>query len=147
MQALINKSIALEVNSDAEAALELLDLMRFWTAQLKQARAMATEALIEWIDGNGDLEMGEKRWYVGTTKRVKLRDSFAAAEALLDATGGDLVEFCEALASEPFKQGHMRTVLGDAEHERLFSVDIVKDLKTGKPRREVKQTDKRFSAA
>jgi hypothetical protein len=110
-----------------------------------QAMAQRFEAAaINWIDTNGDLEDGDKRYYVGNDRRYKCKDVRATLEALLTETGGDLDAINACLSTGAFKPGTTMTTLGSkaAEH---FETTITKDLKTGKPKRMLKSANTEYS--
>jgi hypothetical protein len=116
-------------------------------AYVQQARAAVQSlaqrfeaACIGWIDANGDLIDGDKRYYVGHDKKHKCRDVRATLEALLVETGGDLDALNTCLSSGAFKPATTMTTLGDKAAE-FFETQITQDLKTGKPKRALKSAN------
>jgi hypothetical protein len=110
-----------------------------------QAMAQRFEAAaIQWIDTNGDLEDGDKRYYVGNDRRYKCKDVRATLEALLTETGGDLDALNTCLSSGAFKPGTTMTVLGEKANDH-FTTEITKDLKTGKPKRMLKSANTEYT--
>ncbi len=118
-------------------------------AATKAVGILWDEQLTAWLKENGDLtvNMGghEIRYFMGTKKRTTCRSKEGAASALLDATGGDLTGFCDVLSSMPYKYGAFKAIVGEAAFTEHFAVETVDDIKTGKPIREVKKIDSRYT--
>jgi hypothetical protein len=116
-------------------------------AYVQQARAAVQSlaqrfeaACIQWIDANGELIDGDKRYYVGHEKKHKCKDVRATLEALLVETGGDLDALNTCLSSGAFKPATTMTTLGDKAKDH-FITEITQDLKTGKPKRALKSAN------
>jgi hypothetical protein len=127
-----------------EGLLDIRSALSELAQKVKEFRAEVEQALIENIDAHGDVNLGDKRLYVGVDRTYKClspRDTFVA---LLEATGGDESLMCEHLASSCFKPGMCRTTLGD-RFGTLFSEEVAKDVKTGSSRRTVKTHDPAFA--
>ena len=132
-----------DINS-REGLLDIRSELALLAQKVKEFRAEVDAALIENIDAHGDINLGDKRLYVGVDRTYKClspRDTFVA---LLEATGGDEALMCEHLASGCFKPGMCRTTLGD-RFGTLFSEEVAKDVKTGSSRRTVKTHDPAFA--
>jgi hypothetical protein len=114
---------------DTEAGLKAI--VREYSARLK-------DAAIEYVNNNGPVETETARYYVGTKRTTKCRDTTRAVEAVLQATGGDLDRLVGCLSSQPLKHGECEGVLGD-EWDRHFAITEVPDLKTGRPQKELKR--------
>lgn len=112
-------------------------------AAVRQAEAMLQVQMIEWINCNGDLMIGDIRYYVGKTTKTKCRDNAKTIEALLTAAEGDVESVASYLSSQPWKHGACRTALGEAFDE-CFEVTEDIDVKTGKPLKSVKSVDTSF---
>lgn len=95
------------------------------------------QAAIAWIEKNGEIEEGEKRWYVGTVTNRKCKDVRKALDAILTSCGGDLDTFVRALSSSCFKPATAMEILGETATDH-FTSETVQDLKTGKPRKALK---------
>jgi hypothetical protein len=91
-----------------------------------------------------ELQVGDVRFYEGATKTVKAIDNGLIAAAILDATGGDFGKLAECMASNPWKQGQVKTIIGDSKHAELFATEYIADLKTGKPKRGLKAVNTAF---
>jgi hypothetical protein len=127
-----------------EGLLDIRSALAELAQKVKEFRAEVEQALIENIDAHGDVNLGDKRLYVGVDRTYKCSDSRAVFVALLEATGGDESLMCEHLASSCFKPGMCRTTLGD-RFGTLFSEEVAKDVKTGSSRRTVKTHDPAFA--
>ena len=119
-------------------------------ARLRRIIEEIENAAIEHItETRQDIDLGgERRWYVGTDKKVKSRDDNKVLEAVLDAAGGDISKLTTGpsgvLASSPWKHGAIRTLVGDLKFGELFSVTETKSLETGNPIRVLKVSDPMF---
>lgn len=116
-----------------------------WT-RVENAKAAARElgqllegAIIEWIEANGDLTIGDQRYYVGTERKVTCTDNAGTMDAVLFAGGGEEAALLECLSSQPWKHGAVRGLIGDDDFNRLFKTEVRPDLKTGKPKKVVKR--------
>lgn len=98
------------------------------------------EAAIKWIELNGEIEDGEKRYYVGTQTTRKCLNVRATVEAILTETGGDLDAFTSALSTSAFKPAMACQILGEKANG-LFETVTAKDLKTGAPKKKLKGVD------
>lgn len=144
------RALALRIASlpSAKAVEEVLavmnDVERF-QIKAREIKGQLDAALIAYIDEHGEIELGDKRWYVGNETDYKQRtDIETTVSAILEVTGGDLSAFCSLLASDALKPGACKKALGDRFGE-LFEAVKKPDLKTGKPKRIVKVADQRFS--
>jgi len=120
---------------------DLSRMSREWTKQFKSKQLDLLYAI---GDGEkpGDIQFGSKRWYVGTTKKVKAKDDARVLETLLDETGGDMSLICsQYMSSNAWKQGAVKALIGDERHAELFETTIEEDPKTGKPKQSVKCID------
>ena len=114
--------------------------------RVREAKKSLNAALMEYIEANGPFQVGEVKYYVGEKKKTVCVDVPTCIEALLTRLGGDFGEFCKLLASQPLKPGAARGVL-EKEWDQHFRVEIVKDVKTGKPVREAKAVNEKFLPA
>jgi len=145
MEALTKQSLAIDSSSPPEQILELIEASKRATANLRAAKAAANEVILDWLEANGNsLERGEVRYYSAPVKRIKARSLDVVAEAVLEATGGDWVAFCESLSTSAFKQGAVKKLVGDNRWAELFSVEVVQELKTGKAKRKLAEVNERF---
>ena len=99
-----------------------------------------------------DIEISEtERLYVGNTKTNKaIGDGQGITMAVLEAGGGNLELLTSGeggvLASQPWKYGAVKALIGEAKTLELFLVEVKQDLKTGKAQRVVKSYDSKFGA-
>jgi hypothetical protein len=110
---------------------------------VREYESLAKEASLEYLKGGREVVSEHERYYIGNKRTTKCRDTGRALEALLIETGGDFDAVVELMASEPFKHGACRGVLGD-DWEQHFIVAEVEDVKTGKAKKEIKRIDTRF---
>lgn len=120
----------------ADEALMFMNKVALFKAATKELASRAEQALIAYIDLHGDLDAGDRRYYVGTEKKTTVIDKEDALKALAAACGGDIAQMASYLTSEPFKPGACRT-LGMDSH---FVTETKKDLKDGAPIRKVVAT-------
>lgn len=133
----------LTTEASAEKVAEVLGEVEFVARQLKELRANLDAALLEWVTTNGELVIGDQKFYAGTKSVTKCTDQRAALEAIINATAGDLDAIAAVLASGAFKYGTARS-LGE-EVARFFETTTVPDLKTGLPVREVKTINLKYA--
>jgi hypothetical protein len=98
------------------------------------------QAAIAWILSNGEITDGEKRYYVGTETTRKCRDVGLTFRAMLDVTGGDLDPILATLSSGAFKPAAACALLGSIVPKH-FDTIVSKDLKTGAPKKRLKNTE------
>jgi len=130
-------------NATAEDFLTVQHAVAGMKGIVREYEARAKEASLEFLQDHGEVVSGTERYYIGNKKTTKCRDTGKALEALLTETGGDFEAVVELMASEPFKHGACRGVLGDG-WEQHFIVAEVEDVKTGKAKKEIKRIDSRF---
>ncbi len=107
-----------------DEVLEVYDHVRFYLAGLKDIQRQCETAMIKHIKAHGDIEAGNGvRYFVGVTKTTKCTDVPAAVEAVMHATGGDFVRFCDVLASQALKHGACKKVLPPEQYGKLFVVE------------------------
>lgn len=87
-------------------------------------------ATIAYIEKNGEIRDGERRFYVAPNKSTKCVDVRKTVEAVFEVSGGDFDVFVECLSSGAFKPAATKKVLGDRAAD-LFVDTETKDLKTG----------------
>lgn len=94
----------------------------------RELKAKTEAAALEWIEVNGPIENGDKRWYVGRDKVTKCRDVAGTFRAILEATGGDVDEIATCFSTGAFKPSATMKMLG-AKANDLFEVTTNPDLK------------------
>jgi|13_taG_2_1085334.scaffolds.fasta_scaffold90657_2 hypothetical protein len=144
LQGLNGAILAINDESDAANVCEALDLIDVYKRAIREADRLLKEQLIDWINANGELTIGEKRYYVGNTKKTKPVNLERLCEAAITHAEGDFGAFAEALSANAFKPGACKALLGD-EWGQHFIVEVVDDVKTGKPKKDIKVIDERFT--
>lgn len=116
----------------AEAA-QMLLLVKSLLHRAKLIRSLLDDKLIEWIDRNGPLEVGDIQYFVGFPTTTRCIDIRQTMQLLLAGLDGDWEGVVPYLSSQPFKQGSCRSILAPADWERVFEVTRTPKLKEGKP--------------
>ncbi len=130
--------------------LELRDEIAVAQRKLREEAARLEALLIRHIDTHGDIEVGGgQRLYVGNTRVTKSLNDQQVFLMVMDASGGDLGTITSGesgvLVSQPWKSGAVRKLIGDDLFNSVFSVETVKDLKTGSAKRSVKTFDEAYT--
>lgn len=94
-------------------------------------------AAIAFIEANGEIEEGAKRYYVGKDTVCKCKHVPNAWRAIIAACGGDEDLALTALSSDCFKPSLARKMLGE-DATQHFDINVQSDLKTGEPRKKLK---------
>lgn len=136
--------LALGTSAPAEAVADVLNRVQVLTREIKRVKDLWEQIAIEWIQANGDLQIGDMRYYVGHPKTTKCNDIPATVEALMQATGGDFRAFCECLSAGAIKHGAAKKVLAESDFARLFSVTEQTSLEEGKPTKKLCSVNERF---
>lgn len=121
----------------------LLDRVKAAKDLIRQIEQYLTEKMIEYIDANGEITIGDVRYYVGPKKITKCIDVPGAVAALLIASEGDFGKLCEFFTSQPLKYGACKEPLGD-QWDQFFRVEEVQDLKEGKPKKALQSVNTKF---
>jgi len=118
----------------------------------REVQAQVDEMLIDYMTLNKcDIQISDtERLYIGITKVTKSTDDQEILMAILEAGNGNMELLTTGpggmLASQPWKHGAVRDLIGDAKFGKCFSTETKNDVKTGKPVKTVKVSDSRFSA-
>lgn len=116
----------------------------------RELMASVDAAIIDYMTLNQcDLQISDtERLYVGTTRVTKSIDDQEILMAILEAGNGNMELLTTGsggmLGSQPWKSGAVRTLIGDAKFNKLFTTETKLDVKTGKPAKSVKVADSRF---
>jgi hypothetical protein len=147
----VREAIAsIDTEIDGDKMLAIWDTIAAIAARVREWKAQAEATFIATLIDHGndqypaEFVVGDVRYYVGTDKRTKPRDKVRVLEAILDKTAGDMKLAVEMLASDAFKPGAVRDLLGDESFDTLFETTTVDDLKTGKPRRGIHSVNTKF---
>jgi len=146
LQHIKSQVVAIDDESTADQVAEAITQVDFFMSQARELRRSLDDALLKWLShpDHRELIIGDIRYYAGTEKKIKCVDPMATLESLLDATDGDINRVVECLASGAWKYGACRNLLSEEQYKSCFSEELVSDLKTGKPVKQVKKIDSRF---
>lgn len=136
-------ALAIHDESDADQVCIAIDAIDNAKRRIREIDAALKKSLIDWINRNGDITIGSKRYYVGNKKTTKPRDLERLCEAAITAAEGDFATFADSLSANAFKPGACKKLLGDA-WDRHFEETIADDVKTGKPKKVINMIDERF---
>lgn len=139
-------SLARLISGDAteDDFLSVVNVEKRFSEIVTAIKKLAGQAKIAFLDRHGEVVCGEVRYYNGVERKTRCVDQAAVAEAILNATGGDLGKLNDCLASGAFKPGATSQVLDEATYSRLFKTEEVPDMKTGKPRRVTHAVNQNF---
>jgi hypothetical protein len=115
---------------------------------MSRARAihrLKNEIGVNWIEHNGEFDLGHAHYSVGYAYVVKCRDVAQAGHAVLAAAGGDFDQLLATLVSQPFKHASVRSLIGATLHGQLFDARRTGRLVNGVPERILKRVDTRFA--
>jgi hypothetical protein len=146
------RTLALSTDSPPEQVRELILARAALKERVREVSDGTDAFLKEWIEANGEIEIGDKRWYVGPVKKVKCRDVARAAQCIATVFGisgtAELAAFVSLLASDALKQGAVRKALEERGlpdmFDELFDTTVEKDVQTGKVLKRVHEVDGRF---
>ena len=125
------------VGMTVDEVMEMRNNVLVYLERAKQLKAEFEASLLAYIEEKGSFEWGGIRFYAGTRKTTKCVNKMLTMQLLLEGMGGDLnLVVSDLLASQPFRYGACRDVLGD-EFDKCFSTEEKPDLKTGTTKREV----------
>jgi len=132
---------------DSDVSLERMAELRFKIDFLKQfakeADAKWNAVMLDHVEQNGEQVIGEIRYYAGVEKKTKCPDKAKGLETILECAGGDFGAVAEMLASDPFKPGACKELLGERWGE-VFEVTEKAELKEGKPSKKLMAINPKF---
>jgi hypothetical protein len=129
--------IPITPTSSIEQIADNLGKLKALAERARELKRQFDEQLLEYIEANGDVTIGEVRYYAGYEKETKCVDVSSALLSLLDATGGSLRYLADTLSSQPIKHGAAKKLLSPAVYDELFVTSLKPDLKEGKPVKKV----------
>lgn len=144
INSLIDEVSSLSPEAPVEQVLTVRERIDAATQRLREVKGMIDDAMLQWINANGEIEHGTIRYYVGKTTTKKCRDNAKTIEAAYEAVEGDADRFAELLSSNAFKPGACSKVFTDEQFDECFEVVEQQDVKTGKPKKSVHKVDSRF---
>ncbi len=128
-----------------ELVLRLLELTAALKRHAAELREHAEALAVAWIEANGDLVLGDQRFYAGHAKTTRCLDQRAAVEAALTAVAGDIDGFCQLLCSQALKHGACRGILPAEAYEQFFLTEENVVLKDGKAVKRLLKTNDAFN--
>jgi hypothetical protein len=141
---LTKQAVSLSPNAPVEEVADLLGRLEVAGKAYREFKALCEERVLEYVSDHGPIDVGEIRYFAGTDKKTVCKDTRATAEAVLDATAGDLDAFCEQLGAQPWKYGALKTLLGQERWAQFFDVVEKVDLKTKKAEKKLLTINTRF---
>lgn len=144
INSLIAEVSSLSPDAPVEQVLAVSDRIDAATQRLREVKEMIKDAMKDFINANGEIEIDTVRWYVGVEKIKKCKDNARTIEIAYEAVGGDADRFSELLGANAFKPGACSKVMTDEQFAECFEVVVRQDLKTGKPKKSVHKVDSRF---
>jgi hypothetical protein len=127
-----------------DQVLDVMNAVEVFQHQAREIKQQLEQRLKDWILEHGEIEIGDKRYYVGVHRKSKPAIPLPELVAvLMDVTGGDFDRFCQLLAANAFKPGECKKALGE-RFDEVFETTTETDVETGKPKQSVKMFDKKF---
>jgi hypothetical protein len=129
--------IPITPTSSIEQIADNLGKLKALAERARELKKQFDEQLLEYIEANGDVTIGEVRYYAGYEKETKCVNVAGAMLALLHEVGGDMEVACSHLSSSPLKHGAVKKVLPPEMYDQFFVTSLKPDLKEGKPVKKV----------
>jgi hypothetical protein len=129
--------IPITPTSSIEQIADNLGKLKALAERARELKRQFDEQLLEYIEANGDVTIGEVRYYAGYEKQTKCVDVPGALNALLYSSSGSMDALSGFLCSDPIKHGAASKALKPEEYEEFFVTSMKPDLKTGKPVKKV----------
>ncbi len=124
--------VAATPDATADQVLLALEAVRVLGELHRDLKAQVEAAAISHIERHGEISDGVRRYYVAPNKSTRCTDVRGTLAAILDAAGGDLDAVQDCLASDAWKPGATRKLLGAAS-DGYFETKVTTSLKTGEP--------------
>ena len=129
---------------DHDEAAELINDIAVAKAKFREISEILKAAELEAVDSVGEVVIGDKRYYVGTKTITRQTGETDEICGLIAETGHPIGE---CLVKQPFKPATVREIIGNDDWGQMFEVETQDDVKTGKPKREVRGADRKFTKA
>jgi hypothetical protein len=116
------KSKILSINDDtpAEEVAKIHSVIKSLSAAAKEWSKMVDSQVVDYIEYNGKFDHGDLTYDTKKEKRVKCVNPEKAMEYIYEESLGDTSKICEFLASNPFKQGSVKSLIGEEKHKECF---------------------------
>lgn len=136
--------LALSTSSSPDEIREAICASDWLMSRARDVQQLTKQVVIEWIDANGEFDIGDMHYSVGYPLSVKCIDVFQTGHTVLKATGGDFDQFLSVLAAQPYKHASVRSFIGIDLHNQLFKSFRTGKLISGVSQRTLQCSDKRF---
>lgn len=136
------------MNASPDASLDelsaALDAAEWLLARAKTIDRLIRQIAIDWVDRNGEFNIGDMHYWVGFATAVKCLNVPQTGLAVLEAAAGDMDRLFGVLVAQPFKHASVRDVIDKKIYNSLFTTYRTAKLVNGVPERALKQADKHF---
>lgn len=136
----------IEPGRDLDHVAYALDKFEFIKSRVREEEARLKERLIAYIESlpEKEFQIGTRRYYVAPDKKVKDNDVKRTTEAVFQAVGGSIDDFCCYLSSNAFKPGACKKLLAE-QFDSFFTTTITSALKSdGTYEKDLQIVDDRF---
>lgn len=134
--------IGLNEDSQLETVIMHIDRVEYLYAKLKEIRStLFNDVLVEWINRNGEFEVGDMRYRIVNKKTTKLVDVPGLVDKFL--SDHSIEELVDCLSSNAFKVGECRKHLTDEQHAQHFVTEVNTSAE-GKKMKTVEAANKKF---
>ena len=138
------QAFAVNTASSLDQLCAMLDAADWLLARAKSIHHLARQKAIEWIEANGEFDIGVMHYSVGHYTTIRCTDTKQCGHELLNHVGGDFDGVLEILVAQPYKSTFARRHLPQATYGKLFKATVHTHLVTGQPQKTLKRSDKRF---
>ena len=136
--------LSITMNSSVEELSAALDAADWLLSSARAIDRLKKQVAIDWIDHNGEFDIGDQHYSVGYSTTVKCLDVPQTAHTVLRASQGDLDVLFDLLIAQPFKHGSVRSVIAPPQYTALFKHQRTGRLVCGVPERALKSVNKKF---
>ena len=126
---------------DNDEAATLIDKIKVAKAKFREITEVLKTAELEAVDELGEVTIGEIRFYIALSKKTR---QTADTDEIVGAIAEADLPITAFLVKQPFKAAAVEAAVGRLLWSQFFSVEIDRDVKTGKARREVRGVDPQF---
>lgn len=113
----------------------------------RELKERVNKAAIKYIQANGDIQDGTRRFFVGPNKTTKCLDLRKTVEAVLTAAGGDIDALVDVLSTDAFKPGATKKLIKDKAKDLFETKETNKlELEQAKPEMKLQEVDSRFAS-
>lgn len=116
-----------------EQILQAMEFVKRLQQVYWQLKDRMEAAAMHYIEKHGNIEDGDRRVYIAPNKTTKCKSNRETMQAVLEAAGGDVDALVDCLASDAFKPGATKKLVGALKGETLFETKVTQNVKTGEP--------------